>query len=255
MHRKKHAGEFLNVINESTGEIEQIKAADGDRSYADSSMVVFIKDRPVFALSGGGGNGSPRAARVADWLTGEVLVNGGDVFFDVVPLSTEPDLGSMVGADGARKVRFKVPAGSLRDEPDAGVVSRAFREIQNHLVDGYVEITLSVGRRKVTDKDRDTMLQFAQDLSDELVEGAAGEVGIVREVQGAKKNSVKLQSEMIDLVKHNIAEKFDLPVGSDELMIDLTFGNIERIIEKQQKLVDKALEAMGLTNGSLGAGG
>lgn len=141
MHKLKDGNEYVSMMNPAGG-FEERMAVDSDGSHmADTSCVVFKEDTNVFGLVLGN-QSSPRAGRVALWLT-ERDPLGSCLMFHAVPLRLRPLTRKLTEGHGARWLDITIPVAELSE---TGIsISADVDDLATELPDAMVTIKESYG--------------------------------------------------------------------------------------------------------------
>ena len=229
VHKKKQPGDMMASVRHD-GDISDVIAVDEDRAYADSALVTFVKDKLVFAItSRSGGASAPRAQVVPSWLN-QHKPFGKQYEFVCEPLMDTPSLTNLSTADGARRVTMRFGAGSLRNAQSE--LGKALHEASRDLTDGTVNVSFTYGNSTPNQRDRQRMLDLANDAAQLQGDDATASASILHKKPKTKKNpDPGFAAEAIDLIQAQMAHSIQLDVKNNAVTISSMFDRIDQVIE------------------------
>lgn len=240
-HRLKDASEVLSKIARNGGKVTEIQAVDDEGYLADTSCVIFLDYANVFGLVTSGAS-SPRASKIAEWLT-RIDPFQDKTAFGAVPLSLLPDLERLNHADGASRVQMRVPVELLDAIGESlGAGGKAF---STAVPGSTVTLSVSYGRRRPKVSEGQGLLGIVRKLAELAVgpSGGSAEATIFHTVKGKKKGQTKLEGELLDLVEHEIAHSFTIGNQAGEVRIDAVLALMDNAAELEKSQLRRAWEA------------
>lgn len=230
IHKLRSPLDFMSQVR-ADGTVSEIMAVDAQgNTLADSAAVSFVHSLGgrVFGIVGGN-QSAPRAHRVAQWIN-EIKAFGGDLQFSVVPLTSEPRLDRLDGADGARRITFTARAADLTPQEGSELYTLS-QELLDKVPDVQMTITLSSGHATPPRDIRDALGDLADALAKGLHGDGRGQAAVVREVQAKAKGKTKFTSELIELVEYQLAQEFEIGASEAGVNIDHTLQGVDRIAD------------------------
>lgn len=209
LHRVKDGGEWLSVVNWSTGEWHELEAAAGE-GYLDTSVMCFLTFGNIVAIMQGS-QAAPSHRSLQTWLNG--LHVFGDTRLVVRPLVSRAEVERLRTAEGATRAEIRIGRSqveALRDHQ--GRLARMLRLASDEYGDIDVTMIISVPRGRGRDEDRQRLLDDLRDLGD-VVPGIAERA---RATLVYAEQSGPEYRQLIELVEHHITAKRHVAAVNDE---------------------------------------
>lgn len=208
LHRVKDAGEWLSVMNLTTGEWRELESRASE-GYLETSAMSFTGFGNVVGIMQGS-TSSPTHKSLEGWLNElKILTNP----VGVRPLVSQAEVERLQQADAASRVEIrigshKVAALAERD----GRLARFFRTATADYGDINVTLTISVPRGKGRDEDRRKLLNDIQDLA-EVMPAAAdlAKARLIYSEAGGEEHT-----RLAEFVEHHITAKRRVPAVDDK---------------------------------------
>ena len=199
LHRVKQGGEWLSVVNWSTGEWHELEAAAGE-GYLDTSVMCFLSFGNIVAIMQGSLS-APTHRSLATWLNGLHLF--GNTRLVVRPVVSRAQVERLRTAEGAIELRSACRSQAEALQDHQGQLARMLRLASDEYGDINVTMIISVPRGKGREEDRRRLLEDLQDLGD-VVPGIAERARatlVYAEPSGPE------YRQLVELVEHNITAK------------------------------------------------
>jgi hypothetical protein len=200
LHRVKDAGEWLAVIDLSTGVWSELESA-AEQGYLDTTAMSFMPYGNVFGMMQGSA-AAPSHKSLETWLNGLKIF--GDTPLVVRALLSRAEVAKLSQAEGASKVEIRI--GSHQQaalQQRDGRLARFLRIATEDYGDLSVTVTITVPRGKSRANDRSRLLEDIRDLAD-VMPGAAdvAKASLVYSDAGGKEST-----QLAEFVEHHITAK------------------------------------------------
>jgi hypothetical protein len=200
LHRVKNPGEWLSVLNWSTGEWRELesKATEG---YLDTSVVCFLSYGNVIGMMQGS-TAAPTHKGLETWLNG--LKFFPDMPLVVRPVVSRAEVERLRRASGASKIEIRIGSSKTAALADkSGRLASFLHRASLEYGDVDVTVIISVPRGRAHSEDREKLLADLRDLEQIVPEAAerARATLVYAEAHGPE------YSRLVELVEHNITAK------------------------------------------------
>lgn len=228
LHRAKDAGEWLSVLNWTTGEWHELemKAAEG---YLETSVVCFLPFGNVVGVMKGA-TSAPSHKALETWLRSAKPF--GDLSLVVRPLVSASEIERLHAAEGASRVEIRIgrsKVGALANK--RGRLASLLHRAGEAYGDIDVTLIISIPRGNTRAEDRQELLNDLQDLED--VMPAAAEKARAKLVFAEDSGSEYAQ--LVEFVEHHITAKRRVPAVDEH-------GEAIRISSAVSVILDAAAE-------------
>jgi hypothetical protein len=208
LHRVKDPGEWLSVMDLTTGEWHELESA-ASQGYLETTAISFLPFGNVVGLMQGS-TSSPSHKRLEGWL------NNLSIFEDqlvVRALVAPADIDRLRTADGATRVEIRI--GSNRSAALAGHTGRLasfLRRASEEYGDVRVTMTISIPPGGAREEDRHRLLEDLRDLADVMPDSAdlAKARLLFSDVGGDE------YARLAEFVEHHITAKRQVPAVDEE---------------------------------------
>jgi hypothetical protein len=200
LHRVKNAGEWLSVLDWSTGEWRELesKATEG---YLDTTALCFLPYGNVVGMMQGS-TSAPSHKSLQTWLNG--LKFFPEMQLIVRPVVSRAEVERLRSARGASKIEIRIGSSKMAALEDrTGRLASFLRRASLDYGDVDVTVIISVPRGRAHSDDRERLLADLRDL-EQVVPDAAERA---RATLTYAEQSGPEYSRLVELVEHHITAK------------------------------------------------
>jgi hypothetical protein len=200
LHRVKNAGEWLSVLDWSTGEWRELESR-ATEGYLDTSVTCFLPYGNVVGMMQGS-TSAPSHKSLQTWLNGLKLFP--EVHLIARPLMSRAEVERLRTARGASKIEIRIGSSKIAALRDSrGRLASFLQRASFEYGDVDVTVIISVPRGRAHSEDRERLLDDLRDLEQVVPEAAerARATLIYAEQSGPE------HSRLVELVEHHITAK------------------------------------------------